>query len=208
MTSPVPLRERTRRAVQAELAARAMDLFAANGYEATTIDQVATAVGLSRRSFFRYFSSKEELVLGNQDTIGETLASALAARPHAEAPWTALRRAFDFIVAAVDDHPERSMVLIRMLHETPELHASQLEKQSRWRDMLAPHLAVHLVTVPGVEHDPRPLAIAGAAVASYQSCQVSWLAASGRVRLGQLLDVAMESVGTVQSLTAAGRIAP
>jgi AcrR family transcriptional regulator len=188
--------------VQAELAARAMDLFAANGYESTTIDQVANVVGLSKRSFFRYFSSKEELVLGSQDAIGERLAEALGARPRAEPPWTALRRAFDFIVASIDDNPARSMVLIKMLHDTPDLHAGELKKQSRWRDMLAPHLTGHLTPIPALKHDPRPFAIAGAALACYQSAQVSWLAAGGERRMSVLLDVAMESVGSMQSLTA------
>jgi AcrR family transcriptional regulator len=188
-----------------------MDLFAAHGYESTTIDQVASAAGLSKRSFFRYFSSKEELVLGNQDAIGARLADALAARPGTEPPWTALRRAFDFVIASIDEHPARAMALIKMLHETPDLHAGQLEKQSLWRDMLAPHLAGHLSPIPGteddtgVEVDPRPLAIAGAALACYQGAQVSWLAARGQIRMSDLLDTAMESVGAMQSLTAGPR---
>ena len=60
--------ERTRRVVQAELLAEALDLFLSQGFEATTVDQTARAAGMSRRSFFRYFASK-----------GDVLALALAA---------------------------------------------------------------------------------------------------------------------------------
>ncbi|MDT7674541.1 MAG: hypothetical protein QOD82_2443, partial [Pseudonocardiales bacterium] len=56
------LREVTRRAVQAEIASTAMELFVRQGLNETTIDQVAASVGLSGRSVFRYFATKEVMV--------------------------------------------------------------------------------------------------------------------------------------------------
>ncbi|MEV5644140.1 helix-turn-helix domain-containing protein [Streptomyces flaveolus] len=53
------LRDCKRQAVQQEVMAVAVDLFIANGYEATTVGRIATAAGLSPRSFFRYFANKE-----------------------------------------------------------------------------------------------------------------------------------------------------
>src|SRR6266545_7692516 len=61
---PLPVRERTRRAVRDELTQLAKDLFVEKGYDETTIDDLAAAAGMSRRTFFRYFASKEELVMG------------------------------------------------------------------------------------------------------------------------------------------------
>ncbi len=61
---PLPVRERTRRAVRDELAQLAKDLFVEKGYDETTIDDLAAAAGMSKRTFFRYFASKEELVMG------------------------------------------------------------------------------------------------------------------------------------------------
>jgi AcrR family transcriptional regulator len=75
----ISLRERTRRAVRAELIRTGMDLFASQGYEETTIAQVAQAAGMSERSFFRYFSSKRELALVNQGEYGRELAELSAA---------------------------------------------------------------------------------------------------------------------------------
>jgi len=71
---PLPVRERTRRAVRDELTQLAKDLFVEKGYDETTIDDLAAAAGMSKRTFFRYFASKEELVVGKYEILGEQLA--------------------------------------------------------------------------------------------------------------------------------------
>src|SRR4051812_32379863 len=78
---PLPVRERPRRAVRGELTQLAVDLFVEKGYDETTIDDLAAAAGMSKRTFFRYFASKEELVMGKYEVFGEQLAEDLAARP-------------------------------------------------------------------------------------------------------------------------------
>src|SRR6266516_1712590 len=84
---PIPVRERTRRAVRGELAQLAVSLFVEKGYDETTIDDLAAAAGMSKRTFFRYFASKEELVMGKYEFFGEQLAEDLAARPVDEPLW-------------------------------------------------------------------------------------------------------------------------
>jgi len=190
----VALRERTRRLMRAELMDIAMALFAQQGYEATTIDELAQAAGMSKRTFFRYFGSKEDLVLGNQESIGEELAGALAERPADEPPWLALRRAFDLIVDRMDADPDRSAVLLRMLNETPVLLASQLARRSRWRDLLAPHLLYRFDPPVRTDADPRALAMAGAALACYEAVQRTWLDSGRKVRISVLMDQAMSAV--------------
>src|SRR3712207_3620346 len=78
---PAGLRERTRRTVQAEIAAAAMRLFLDRGFEATTMEQIAAEVGISRRSLFRYFGTKEDIVLGDHAEQGRVVREALEARP-------------------------------------------------------------------------------------------------------------------------------
>ncbi|WP_261564947.1 TetR/AcrR family transcriptional regulator [Frankia gtarii] len=138
MEPPPGLRERTRRAVRSELMTVAMSLFAEQGYDATTIDQIASAAGLSKRSFFRYFASKEEVILVNFEAFGRALADAVGQRPPQEGAWLALRRAFDLVEERNRLDPGRTFVLLRMLHETPALKAAHLEKQARWRELLVP----------------------------------------------------------------------
>ena len=62
---PLGLRDRTRLAVRDQIARAATALFVSQGFDRTTIDEVAAAAGLSRRSFFRYFETKEDVVLSD-----------------------------------------------------------------------------------------------------------------------------------------------
>ncbi|MGX7677973.1 TetR/AcrR family transcriptional regulator [Jatrophihabitans sp. DSM 45814] len=189
------LRERTRRAVKSELVSVGMDLFVEHGYDEITIEQIACAGGLSKRSFFRYFASKEDLVLGGFERIGQRLARKLVERPDDEPAWLALRRSFDYLVELNNADPQRSLLLYRMLHETPALKAGQLEKQSRWRELLAPPLARHL---PAAEFawqgDPRAYAIVAAALACHDSALVAWVANDAKVSLHDLIDATMSAV--------------
>ena len=188
------LRERTRRAVRAELMEVGMTLFARQGYEETTVEAVAQAAGMSKRSFFRYFPSKEDLVLDSQDAIGEELAEALAARPANEPAWVALRRAFDLIVDRMDTVPGRVETLLLMLNGTPTLMASQLARRSRWRDLLAPHLVGRLSGVTGDVALLQAAALAGAALACYEAVQNAWLAAADRPKARSMMDDAMSAI--------------
>src|SRR5438046_10674294 len=95
---PLPVRERTRRAVRGELTELAKELVVENGYDETTIDDLAAAAGMSKRTFFRYFASKEELVMGKYEVFGEQLAEDLAARPAGEPIWASLRHMFGRVV--------------------------------------------------------------------------------------------------------------
>ena len=137
------LRERTRRAVQSELLDAGQRLFAERGYEAVTVDEIAAAVGMSKRSFFRYFGSKEALVLGKYDRQGEAFAAALASRPVEEPSWMALRRMFDGVVAYVSD-PElarRAAELDRVINSSETLRAGYLERMERAQRLIVEELA-------------------------------------------------------------------
>src|ERR1044072_4048182 len=103
---PSGLRQRTPRAVQAEIAGTAMRLFLEHGFEATTMEQIAGEIGISRRSLFRYFGTKEDIVLGDHAENGRTLRAALEARPADEPPWEALRAALKALVESLPYTPE------------------------------------------------------------------------------------------------------
>jgi AraC-like DNA-binding protein len=85
-TSSPSLRERTRRAVQAELVEVAQRLFVERGYEQTTADAIAGAAGMSKRSLFRYFRSEEDLVEGGGPGDGGRRRARDAVRPTAALP--------------------------------------------------------------------------------------------------------------------------
>jgi AcrR family transcriptional regulator len=146
MSSPPPvesLRERTRRAVRGELIEASQKLFGEHGYDAVTVDQIAAEVGMSRRSFFRYFSSKEDVILGKYERQGEVFAEALRARPVDEGDWAALRRMFDGVVAYVEgaDGSRSVNEMDRVISSSSVLRAGFVERMQRAQELVVQELA-------------------------------------------------------------------
>src|SRR4029077_8820150 len=90
MTAELTLRDHARGAVREEVMRQAWLLFSAQGFEATTVDQIAAAAGMSRRTFFRYFAGKDELVLTRLVESGQSVVDALRLRPADEPVWVSL----------------------------------------------------------------------------------------------------------------------
>jgi AcrR family transcriptional regulator len=86
--------ERRRRLVRADLGRVAIALFAERGFDAVTVDDIAAAAGTSQRTFFRYFATKDDVVLEYERHLLQRLVAALDERPADEGPVTALREAF------------------------------------------------------------------------------------------------------------------
>lgn len=190
------LRERTRQAVRAQLMEVAWDLFVRQGYDATTVDEIATAAGMSQRSFFRYFSSKEDVVLVKFEAVGALLAGELARRPATEDAWAALRHSFDVIVEATERDPRYGLTLLRITDQSPALRAGRLEQQTHWQDLLAPLVAERLnLPATDADHDPRAAAVTAAALACLNAANAVWLDSDGTESLRRLVDDAM---GVVQ----------
>lgn len=190
---PDTLRERTRRAVQAELLDVAQGLFVQHGYEAVTVEQIATAAGMSKRSFFRYFASKDALVLGKYDRQGDAFAEALAARPVDEAPWVSLRRMFDGVVEYVSDpdRAERAAELDRVINSSETLRAGYLERMQRAQRGIVDILEARSPgAFPGVEAQ----ALVAAAFAALSAAHA--FATAQKAPLAATLDTAMGVVGT------------
>jgi AcrR family transcriptional regulator len=167
--SPLSLRERTRLAVQAELIDVAQGLFVERGYEATTVDAIAEAAGLSKRSFFRYFGSKEDLVMGKYDVLGDQLKARLSARPADEPVWTALRRMFDDVIAYTADQTNNARMgaMERIVSASPALNAAYLQRLDQMQAEIAGIVRdrEHQAGRPRAATDPSPEALVGAAFA-------------------------------------------
>ncbi|MDX3311268.1 TetR family transcriptional regulator [Streptomyces sp. NPDC054884] len=191
---PPGLRERMRATVRAEVVEVAHRLFTEQGFDRTTVDQIATEVGLSRASLFRYFGTKEDIVLVRLEESGRQIAEALAARPDDEQPWEALRRSFDALGQGNDATPEQVLSYLRMLQETPSLRARHHEKQLGWQELLVPEVARRLGADPGDREDTRSNALAAAALACLDVASTAWVACDGTVPLPTLLDRAMDAL--------------
>jgi AcrR family transcriptional regulator len=187
------LRERTRRAVHAEITQTALRLFVEQGYEATTVDQIATAAGISRRSFFHYFGSKEDVVLGDQEALGLRVRDALEARPATESAWEALRAAF-LVLQTPDTEAATGLQIADMYAEAPSLRARHLEKHLRWQELLAPDVERRLGIAPAGAADPRARAVIAAALACLDIAVEAWRESGGRDDPVTLFDAAVAAV--------------
>src|SRR5580700_7601236 len=87
------LRERKKARTSQALEDAALELFATKGFDATTIEEIADAVEVSPRTFFRYFGSKEEVLFAEDATRDGDLAEFLATRPAGESSLEKLRAA-------------------------------------------------------------------------------------------------------------------
>jgi AcrR family transcriptional regulator len=135
------LRQRTRDAVRQQIADAALIMFDEQGFEETTVDQIAAAVGISPRSFFRYFASKEDVVLGDPMTYGEPVRQRLAQALESMPIWEALRSGFEAVVETVESDPDRALRALRVMVSTPSLRARNTEKHLAWMTVLVPLVA-------------------------------------------------------------------
>ena len=191
---PLTLRERTRQAVRHSILETASLLFAQQGYEATTVEQIARTAGMSERSFFRYYASKEDLVIGELTRLATEVVENFRARPAPEDLWTSLRRCFTVFHRLYDSSDPRNTRPVRVLIDTsPALRAAYLLAQSQLRRELTAIAREH-TTVPALAtpSDPRLDAVVGAGFACLEASELAWLASDRSIDFPDLLDRAMK----------------
>jgi len=123
------LRERKRRDTRQRIAETGLRLFLEKGYEQTTLDLVAEAAGISRRTFFYYFDSKEDILLAWQNGIGDAIRRAILAGPGDDAPLDTVLAAILSLAGNYD--PEKLILIDRLLRSTEQLRASKHAKYLR-----------------------------------------------------------------------------
>ncbi|MEU5213817.1 TetR family transcriptional regulator [Streptomyces sp. NPDC020742] len=154
MATPTPqpalaggLRERKKQRTRDALIRAALELFTEQGYEATTVDEIAEAVDVSQRTYFRYFANKEDVAFAAQEITEARFLDELTARPANEAPLTALRRAvmtaWDDLASAVEPviPVELHMRSYQMIESTPALMAAHLRRSSELEEQIAQLIA-------------------------------------------------------------------
>ncbi|MCC9146584.1 MULTISPECIES: TetR family transcriptional regulator [unclassified Arthrobacter] len=157
-TDGMGLRQRTRDTVRQQIAEVALVMFDEQGFDETTVDQIAAAACMSPRSFFRYFASKEDVVLGDPMLYGEPVRERLAESLETMPVWQALRAGFEPVVETVEADPERTLRATRVMINTPCLRARNTEKHLAWMTVLVPLVATALAG-PEAERQYRARAI-------------------------------------------------
>ncbi|MGC0341200.1 AcrR family transcriptional regulator [Streptomyces sp. SLBN-8D4] len=190
--------ERKRLLVRSELAEAAVKLLADQGFEETTVDQIVAAVGMSRRTFSRYFDSKEDVIVHMLAEAGVRLCAELNARPADEPPAVALRRALSVFTSMSVGNPAKMLRVSRLILDTPALLARFLERQSQWQAEMTGILALRAGLDPDV--DLRPAVAAGVALTAFQAALRRWVDSDGSESLDDVVDQALALVGPVIEL--------
>jgi mycofactocin system transcriptional regulator len=176
----------------AELEHVALRIFDERGFEETTVDDIAAAAGIGRRTFFRYYASKNDVAWGDFDTQLDRMRAALAATPPEVGVLEALHTAIlDFNRYPPQEalwHRRRMVLILR----TPALIAHSTLRYAGWRAVVAEFVAARTGQAVGAL---VPQAVAGAflgvAVAAYEQ----WLEHED-ADLQQLLDAALALLST------------
>jgi AcrR family transcriptional regulator len=167
------LRERRKKLTAAELEAAAYRLFGERGFDAVTVDDIAAEADVSRRTFFRYFASKEDVLLADHFTQLARLREAMAARPADEPIVTALRNALLSMTGDFEARKEMIIVRGRLMRDTPSLQARSLVHQKLWEDAMQEMVAERLGVDP--VKDLRPGVVSAAALAAMRVAFTNWL---------------------------------
>jgi len=182
----VDIGERKRRAIRGELSEVALRLLTDRGFDSLTIDEIAAAAGVSRRTFFRYFTSKEDVVFAFLDQWAVRLAADIVARPAEEDPVAAVQNSFRQLTAAYDD---RALELVRLVRETPSLQQQERINREHLRFAVVNALAMRLGL--DVERDMRPQILATIAFAPLDAAMFAWFGNRSGEEVGHLLDEAL-----------------
>jgi AcrR family transcriptional regulator len=139
------LRERKKQRTRLALIDAALELFLAQGYEATTIDEIVAAVEVSQRTFFRYFATKEDVVTSFLAEHDQVLEEALAARPPQERPFTALFESLRVVLRTIAGgdpaDSERFRRVRQVIEATPTLISAQMARYKAAESKLAEEIA-------------------------------------------------------------------
>lgn len=166
------LRDITREAVRARIAEVAIARFDAEGFENVTVEQIATEVGISARSFHRYFPAKEDAVIGDVARHRAAVADAFRDQPDDVPVWTALRGAFAEMVRRGADDAETARRSVRVMTSTASLRARNLEKHLSWAEALTPLVAQRIGG--RVDADLRARTLVQAALGCFDVAITTW----------------------------------
>ncbi len=174
------------------LVAAAFRLFLERGYEQTTVDDIVALAGVGRRSFFRYFPSKEDVVFPDHERCLADMTAFLADSPEDAEPVRRVCDAARLVLRMYAENPSFSVQRYRLTKQVPGLRAYELSVVWRYERALAAYLRERFAGRP--DGTLRADVIAAAVVAAHNNALRSWLRSDGRGDAGATVDHALAYV--------------
>ena len=191
----VGLRERKKARTRDALRDASLQLFHRDGFEQTTIEDIADACEVSPRTFFRYFPTKEDVLFSDADERCGRLLTTIAAQPPDVGPLPALLAG---ALAVADDYgAERARLVLRkrVLTSSPQLRASSAERQRGWEDA-AVQLLAQRAAAQGLDASPFELRLVVATgLAALRVALDEWLDGDDTGDIAELVEEAFRRVG-------------
>lgn len=195
----VDVRARAKEGIRLGIAEVALRLFVRRGFDEVTTAEIARDSGISSRSFFRYFATKEDAALAGLDRSMLAVRAELAARPGGESVWVSLQHAFAVLIDAPVLDGVDPFDVARLFVETPSLRARRLQKHGAWRQALLPLLVDRLPdSGESWRTEAASLAVLTAALGCVDTATEMWVAMDGRVSATTVL---AEACGGVAAST-------
>jgi TetR/AcrR family transcriptional regulator, regulator of mycofactocin system len=163
-----------KRRTEAAIVAAGLELFTERGFEGTTVDQIAAAAGISRRTFFRYFADKEELFFAEDERLLQVVEDTLDGARPGEPVLDLARRATRALAAQSVADPGRRLARERLIAATPALQARQMAKTLRWERAIAERLEARGSAWPEALLAPK------LALACFQAAYQRWVLDPGQ----------------------------
>ena len=184
------LRERRKQKTRWAIQEHALRLFAEHGYDATTVEQIAAAAEISPSTFFRYFATKEDVVI--VDRYDPMMIEAIVHAPTELGPVAALRHALRTAMAAIPaEELDQVRLRVRLVFAVPALRARSVDNILGTVDALAPSVAGRM------GRDPDDLAVrslVGACIGALIPIIPVWAAAEHRTDLAGMVDEALAAL--------------
>jgi AcrR family transcriptional regulator len=179
------LRDRKKEQTRIAICGAALQLFERQGFEGTTVEDIAEAANVSSRTFFRYFDSKIDVILDHKHEDEESLRDLLMARPPEEAPIEAVHAVFRERLAEIKENPEM-IRQFRVLMSSPTLRKLAAEHFQDNKVELVEAFAERLGVAPT---DLAPRVLAAALSETIWVIIEGWVAAgSDPEQLGPIID--------------------
>ncbi|MET7353783.1 TetR family transcriptional regulator [Streptomyces mirabilis] len=176
------------------LVAAAFQLFLERGYEQTTVDDIVTLAGVGRRSFFRYFPSKEGVVFPDHERCLIDMTAFLGAGTGEEEPVRRVCDAARLVLRMYAENPTFSVQRYRLTKKVPGLRAYELSVVWRYERALAEYLRGRFAGRP--DGTLQADVIAAAVVAAHNNALRSWLRSDGQSDPDTAVDHALGYVQT------------
>jgi AcrR family transcriptional regulator len=183
------LRERRRLRLMAEIERTAFELFAARGYDAVTVDEIAAACDISQRTFFRHFAAKEDLLFGGPVQMESALLRALAAMSPDMSPLDALHGAILQFNREMASDPEMTALRVQVMRNSQATLTAIVAQ----RRALHQELTVALAGLMGVDEtaDMRPALIVSLSLQARWVAVWHWLAAGAQTPVVPVVERAL-----------------